>query len=287
MPHVETRLGRWYCEEHGGNGSGERAVVLLHGLMLDRTTWRSLLPPLASQGRVVLLEGPGHGDSEVPPPFTLEEHAEALDDALEALGVERAVLVGHSWGGLVALRYALRRPRRTAGLVLIGASAAPERPARRLKYEAYLALIRLLGAPRWFVRLDVGGIVYGPRARRERPQLVDELHRTMNAHPRAGLVRAALAVIRRGSLEAELRRVEAPALLVCGRDDRTMEPRRSEALCRGIRGARLVVLDCGHTPQVERPGELAAAMLPFLRARLEPRRPERPPASGAEMPSLH
>lgn len=277
MPYAGTRLGRWWYE---AEGEGE-PIVLLHGLMLDRTAWAPQWPELAAMGRVIAFDGPGHGRSDPPRRFTLEEHADALGDALDMVGARRAVLVGHSWGGLVALRFALRHPERVAGLVLVGASAAPEPPAVRAEYEALVAAVRAIGVPRWFVRLRVGAIVYGRRARRERPELVDALHATMRAHPRAGFLRAALAVVRRGSVDRDLGRVTAPTLVVCGRDDRTMPPHRSDALWRGIEGARMALVDCGHTPNVERPDLFDAFVLPFVQERVEAERAARAAARRA------
>jgi 3-oxoadipate enol-lactonase len=281
MPYASTALGRWWYEDLGGSAGGP-AIVLLHGLMLDRSSWAAQSGSLARLARVVVMDGPGHGRSDVPPPFGLDAHADALVEALGAIGVRRAVLVGHSWGGLVAMRVAVRRRELVAGLVLVGASAEAEARPSRLEYEAYLALMRLIGIPRWFVRARIAAIVYGSNARRVRPGLVDELHDTIAAHPRAGFLRAAAAVVRRGPLLDDLRRVRAPTLVVCGREDRTMPPFRSLEIARAIPGARLALVDSGHTPQVERPDQLGAALMPFVRECVEAERtaaPEGRPAS--------
>jgi 3-oxoadipate enol-lactonase len=278
MPHASTALGRWWYEDLGGPSTGP-AIVLLHGLMLDRSSWAAHAGSLAQLGRVLVFDGPGHGRSDPPPAFDLDANASALVDALDAAGVERAVLVGHSWGGLVALRVAARRGERVAGLVAIAASIEPEPPARRAEYEAYVAAIRLIGIPRWFVRARIAGIVYGAQARRTRPDLADGLHETMIAHPRAGFLRAALAVIRRPRLDDDLGRVRVPTLVACGRDDRTMPPFRSLEIARAIPGARFALLDAGHSPHVERPDQVGAVLLPFVRACVESERPS-PPADA-------
>jgi pimeloyl-ACP methyl ester carboxylesterase len=88
--------------------------------------WRGQIEPLSALGRVLVFDGPGHGKSEPPPRFTLEEHAGALADALSELRVDGAILVGLSWGGMVALRFALQAPARTAALALLATCAEPE-----------------------------------------------------------------------------------------------------------------------------------------------------------------
>jgi len=272
MGRARTRLGEWNYDDYGfPRHPGDPAIVLLHGLMLDRRMWTGQLGALRALGRVVVFDGPGHGLSDVPPPFTLEEQSEAILDAVGALGIERALLVGHSWGGLTALRFALAHPERTAGLVIVAGSAEPEPVLCRLEYHLYLAWVRRFGAPRWFARTRLGAIVYGARARRAMPALVSDLHRTVNGHPREGLARAARAVIDRSGVTGRLNEVKAPTLVACGRSDRTMVPARSEDLARRIPGARLLWIPCGHTPPVERPAEINAALVSFVRRVLSAR----------------
>jgi pimeloyl-ACP methyl ester carboxylesterase len=272
MGKARTRLGNWHYDDYGlPRRPGDPAIVLLHGLMLDRHMWTAQLGALRALGRVVVFDGPGHGLSDVPPPFTLEDQAEGIADALGVIGIERSLLVGHSWGGLAALRFALAHPERTAGLAVLSGSAGPEPVRRRLEYHLYLAWVRRYGSPRWFARARLGAIMYGARARHARPWLVADLHRTVNAHAREGLARAALAVIDRGGVAARLGEIKAPTLVACGRFDRTMEPARSAELARRIRGARLLWVACGHTPPVERPDEVNGALTSLVRRVLSAR----------------
>ena len=272
MGVASTRLGTWRFDEYGSaRFPGDPPLVLLHGLMLDRRMWRAQVGALSTLGRVLVLDGPGHGGSESPPPFTLEDHADALAEALDEVRVAKAILVGHSWGGMTALRFALRHRQRLAGLAVVGASADPEPWTRWLKYRLYAAWVHRLGVPRGLAWLDLARIVYGPRARRARRELVPEFVATVRGHSREGLARAGVAVVDRAPLAAQLPLVAARTLVLCGRDDRTQPLARSEDLARRIPGARLVVLPGGHTPPVERPEEFNAALVPFLRQLLSSR----------------
>ena len=148
MAYVRTRLGRWFYEERGATRrKGDPAIVLLHGLLFDGGMWRAQVEPLAAIGRVLVFDGPGHGRSEAPPPFSLEDHCEALTDALTALGVDRAVLVGLSWGGMVAMRVAIQHPARVAALALFDTSADAETRGRAVKYRMLAAFARRVGVP--------------------------------------------------------------------------------------------------------------------------------------------
>ena len=101
MSYVRTRLGRFFYEERGTpRSAGDPAIVLLHGLLFDGGMWRGQVEALSAVGRVVVIDGPGHGKSEPPPRFMMEEHADALLDALGDLGIARALIVGLSWGGM-------------------------------------------------------------------------------------------------------------------------------------------------------------------------------------------
>src|SRR5512143_1197361 len=205
MGEVSTRLGRWRLDERGAaRHPGDPPLVLLHGLMLDRRMWAAQVGALAPLGRLLVLDGPGHGQSEVPPPFTLEDHADALAEALDEVGASRAVLVGHSWGGMTALRFALRHRQRLAGRVLVGASAGPEPWGRWLKYRLYAAWVERFGVPLGLARLELARLVYGARARRARGALTREFVETVRGHPREGLARAGLAVVDRAPLAAQM-----------------------------------------------------------------------------------
>src|SRR5262245_38981651 len=148
MPYVRTRLGRLFFEEHGrSRHEGDPAIVLLHGLLFDGGMWRGQIEPLAALGRVVIVDGPGHGRSEPAPRFMLEEHADALFDAFGELGIGRAIVVGLSWGSMVGMRLALQHPASVAGLALLAARADPPPLSERLRYRAFLAMHRRIGFP--------------------------------------------------------------------------------------------------------------------------------------------
>ena len=148
MPYVRTRLGRLFYEERGkAHRPGDPAIVLLHGLLFDGGMWRGQIEPMSALGRVIVIDGPGHGKSEPPPRFTLEEHADALLDAFRDLDVSRAVLVGLSWGGMVGMRVALQHPSRVAGLAILDSSAERPTLGERIRYRALVALQRRLGIP--------------------------------------------------------------------------------------------------------------------------------------------
>jgi pimeloyl-ACP methyl ester carboxylesterase len=106
-----------------GNGS---TIVLVHGLGSRNQHWFATARLLARHHRVVFADLPGHGDTGMPDPFSLERAEEALDHAIAEASNEPVILVGHSLGGLVAAAEALDHPSRVRGLVLVESALRPQ-----------------------------------------------------------------------------------------------------------------------------------------------------------------
>ena len=269
MAYARTRLGRWFYEDRGAKKSaGDPAVVLLHGLLFDGGMWSRYIEPLSEMGRVLVFDGPGHGRSELPPPFSLEDHTDALLDALTSLDVNRAVFVGLSWGGMVAMRAAIQSPKRVAAMVLMDTSADAEDKTKVVKYRVLASFARRFGVPPFLAHGEMARILFGARTREEHPEIVERWARTVNGYSRDGVARAAKAVvIHRKSIADKLGAVTAPTLVVCGRDDIATGPAKSEAIARAIPGARLEWIEgAGHMSAIEQPEAVAKVVLPFVRA---------------------
>jgi pimeloyl-ACP methyl ester carboxylesterase len=271
MPYVRTRLGRWFFEEHGApRQPGDATILLSHGLLFDSGMWREQIGPLAKVGRVVCLDGPGHGRSEAPPRFTLEDHADALLDVFAELGIARVVHVGLSWGGMVAMRLAVQHPDRVRALGLLDTSAEAEGLKNRIRYRALIALSRRVGLPRPLIDREIAPLMYTRQTLVERPELLDEFTRAVNGYPRDGMARAALAtVVHRTDILGKIGGIGVPTVVFCGREDRATPPAKSEAIARTIPRARLVWVEaCGHMSAIERPDAVNEVLVPFVRAHI-------------------
>jgi pimeloyl-ACP methyl ester carboxylesterase len=101
-------------------GAG-RPVVLIHGNPGSAQDWTRVFGPLVASHRLIAFDRPGHGRSERPKHVdaTVEVQARLLHDALKQLHVERPIIVGHSWGGALAMVYAITYPKEVAGVVLV------------------------------------------------------------------------------------------------------------------------------------------------------------------------
>lgn len=238
--------------EHGD--AGGLPVLLLHG---NTDTWRSWEPvlPLLPQGlRAVALTQRGHGGASKPAEgYAPADFAADAVAALDALGIGRAVLCGHSFGGLVALRAALDHPDRVAGLVLAGAFPGMKGNAA---IEAFWdSDIRHMDGP---LSLDFTcAFQAGCVARAPAPPIVEVAAQESLLCPGRVFrdsVRAAMAL----DLRPDLPRLRAAALLIWGEADGFVAREDQEAMARAIPGARLLAYaGTGHSVHWEEPRRFA------------------------------
>lgn len=269
MPYVRTRLGRLFYEERGeSRRPGDPAILLLHGLLFDGGMWRGQVEALSALGRVIIIDGPGHGKSEPPPRFMMEEHADALLDALGDLDVARALVVGLSWGGMVGMRLALQHPAKVAGLALLDTSAERQTLIERIRYRAFVAMHRRVGMPYGMFVKGVAPLMFASRTLLERPDLLETTYRRTMGFDREGVARSSLAVVvHRTSILEKLGQLRVPTLVMCGREDLACPVDKHENIARAIPGARLVVLEgLGHMSALEDPEAVNEHLVPFARS---------------------
>ncbi|MGC8838661.1 MAG: alpha/beta fold hydrolase [Anaerolineae bacterium] len=234
---------------------GARAeVVLIHGAGGSHVHWPAALRRLPG-ATVYALDLPGHGRSEGEGRQSLGAYRDAVRAFLEAAALERAVLVGHSMGGAIALEVALRYPRRLAGLVLVGSGA-------RLRVAPALLQALREDYPRAVENLVQWLFAEGApeqTRRAARRQLLE-------ANPR--VVYGDFLACDAFDVMAELPQVETPTLVVCGTEDRMTPLKYSEYLAAHIPGARLEVIPGGgHMVMLEQPEPVARAVSAFLEER--------------------
>jgi 3-oxoadipate enol-lactonase len=240
--------------------------MLLHGLLFDGRMWRHQVEPLSALGRVIVLDGPGHGKSEDPPRFALEDHAEALFDIVKVLGIDRAVLVGLSWGGMISMRFSLKHPDRVRAMCLMDTSAEVEPLAGRVKNRLFISVHRRVGLPMSVFNKEVAPLMFGDETLRDRPELVEQTARNTLGFSREGIARASLAVVvHRKSILEELGKVRTPTLVICGEQDRATTPDKAQNIARAIPGAELVMIPgAGHMSALEAPERVNKVLLPFV-----------------------
>jgi len=237
--------------------------------MTDGGMWDEQVGPLANEGRVLVFDPPGHGKSETPPPFSLDDNARALLDALGALGAKRFVHVGLSWGGMIGMRLAVLAPDRVAALALFDTSAAPEQRRDRVQYRAMLSTFRRVGLPWALAEWRILPKFFADETLRQRPEIARRFWNDAVGFAREGVYKSGKAIFQRADFRDELSKVRAPTLVVCGQQDRATPPERSREIASRIAGAELATIPrAGHLCTIEQPAAVNATLVPFVRSHL-------------------
>lgn len=258
---VSSYRGRRIYVERKGAGP---PLVFLHGIGADADTFVDLGEQLQSTFTVLAWDAPGYHRSDDPEgALAPREYGEAALQVVRAAGFERAVLVGHSFGGLVALESLGAEPERVAGLVLIDPSLGHRRAAEKVRDGA---LRRRIEA--------IEGLGPEEMARRRTPELlsptaspaVREAVETVMRRVRApGYVSAARA-IHAGDARCHLERTMTPLLVVWGEADQ-VTPITGLDQIRAVRpdASVLIVPGAGHLPYLEDPALVRDAISRFAR----------------------
>jgi pimeloyl-ACP methyl ester carboxylesterase len=261
-------------------GSGEPVMILLHGFGASTFSWREVVGPLSQIGTVIVYDRPAFGLTERPlkgewvgqNPYSFEAQPDLLLGLMDALGVEKSILIGHSAGGTVSVQMALTYPERVSGLVLVDAAVFSGGGA-------------LPGWLDWLKETPQADRL-GPLLARTLEKRGDDFIRS-SWHDPAGVTEEVLAGYRKPlqvanwdralweltkaarplNLPDRLSELNMSVLVMTGDDDRIVPTEQGIALSQKIPGAQLAIIaNCGHLPHEERPEEFLAAVLPFVRS---------------------
>ena len=248
------------------------AVVFVHGNPGPASDWSGLLPEVGEFARAVAPDMPGYGDADKPPDFdyTIDGYAEHLAGVLDGLGITRAHLVLHDFGGPWGLEWAVRHPDAFASVALINVGVLPD-----YRWHHYARIWRTPVVGELF-QLTANRPGFRMLLGRENPRLstaaIDRIYDAARSWPTERailkLYRASPESRMRGPIEA-LRELDRPALVLWGTDDAYLPWRFAERQQLAFPSARIELLEgLGHWPFHEDPAQVAELVLPFLRAQL-------------------
>nr|WP_036811082.1 alpha/beta hydrolase [Polaromonas sp. CG_9.11]MBG6076076.1 pimeloyl-ACP methyl ester carboxylesterase [Polaromonas sp. CG_9.11] len=246
-------------------------VVFIHGVLNDHSVWSLQSRYLAHHGwNVLAVDLPGHCRSAGEAPSSVEEAAGFVAALLEAAGVERAALVGHSWGSLIALEAASRLKDRISHLVLVGTAfpmkvspalleASLNEPLKALKLVNVFSRSTLAPPPSG---MGPGTWVYGAGMALGRRVLASNLQ--VNVFHRGFKACDSYA-----NGEAAIQAITCPVLFVLGAQDQMTQPKAAQGLIAAARNAgkdvQLVSLPVGHHQMTEAPDQTLFAIRDFLK----------------------
>ncbi|HEY8680003.1 MAG TPA: alpha/beta fold hydrolase [Candidatus Dormibacteraeota bacterium] len=242
-----------------GRGS---PLIVIHGLADDHRLWRKAVPDLALRHRVILYDVRGHGQSTVgDADGTLDQLGADLARLMDAIGLERAAVAGFSLGGTIAMRLAIDHPEKVDVLFAVATSSRVG-----------------TAAAQWYAeRAAMSSAELRPTIDRD---TVDAYHispgeleeglaiRRQSTQDPAGYRNAARAMagLKAAPLDPELVKIRARTLIVCADLDQHCPPRAGEIIAAGIPDSTMeIILGSGHMLPAEKPQELAALVVGFLR----------------------
>ncbi len=237
---------------------GPLKVLLVHGAGGSHLAWPSALRRLPG-ATTYALDLPGHGRSSPPGRERIEEYVSDLLGFMDAVGIERGVVVGHSMGGAIAQMVGLTAPERVEGLVLVGTGARLRVAPAILEgiQTGFEATVRLISEWAW-----------GPDAD---PALV-ELGRRLMEEAGPEVLLGDFLACDRFDVRERVGEIAAPVLILTGSEDRMTPLRFGEWLADRLpRGTFRRIEGAGHMVMLERPQEVQGAVLAFL-ADLRPER---------------
>jgi pimeloyl-ACP methyl ester carboxylesterase len=255
-----------------GPDDATEAVVFLHGNPGSRLDWQPLVAEIGEFGRALAFDMPGFGQADAPRDFgyRIEDYAEFIDGALGELGVERAHLVLHDFGGAFGLCWAAGHPNALASAVAFNTGTWSHgrwhRVARLWRRPVVGELVMALTNRRAW-RKSLSG---GPGLPVE---MIDRMYDDFDHDTRRTVLRlyraTPLPYPAAAGWSAALAELDRPALIVWGASDPFVGPSRAADLQVPFPSAEVIELEgSGHFPYADNPAGTADAVIPFLRAQL-------------------
>jgi 3-oxoadipate enol-lactonase len=245
------------------NPAGHPAVLLLHGLGADASSWTLQIPALTGAGfRPIAVDIPGFGQSPYDGGgWSIRRVAASMAGLMEELQTGPAHVVGLSLGGVIAQQFALDMPHLTCKLVLVSTFAVlrPDNLSGWYYFLQRFILVNTLGLPAQ-AKVVAQRVFPDPRHEQLRNILVETISR---ADPRA--YRKAMVSLGLFTSLKRLGEIKAPTLVVTGEDDTTVNPARQRLLATGIPNAQQVIIpEAGHAAPVDQADRFNRELLLFL-----------------------
>jgi pimeloyl-ACP methyl ester carboxylesterase len=246
-------------------------IVFIHGVLNDHSVWILQSRYLANHGyNVLAIDLPGHGKSAGHCPRSVEDAATFVVDLLDAVGVQKAALVGHSWGSLIALHAASLIPARVTHLAMLGTAfpmkvspalldAALNKPMQAIDMVNTFSHSTLSPPPSSF---GPGTWVHGgSRAL---------MRRILQSNPRENVFHLGFTACDHYSKAFEavtqVTTAQAAMLFIVGKHDQMTTPNAAQALISAVPQAKVVIVDAGHSLMTEAPEATLSALRDFLKA---------------------
>ena len=238
------------------------AVVLLHGFLENQSMWNDFIPELSKRNRVVTIDLLGHGATEcLGYVHTMEDQADMIQAVLAELKIRKAVFVGHSMGGYIALAFAELFPEYMKGLVLMNSTSRADSEERKTNRDRAIKAVKKDYTS--FVRLSIANLF----SEENRTKLVDEIEKVKLEAlktPLQGIIAALEGMKMRKDREVLLHITTFPKMLILGKKDGVLNYEENTNQIENT-DVQLLSFPDGHMSQIENKVETLKAFIDFIK----------------------
>jgi pimeloyl-ACP methyl ester carboxylesterase len=238
------------------------AVVLLHGFLENKTMWRELVPSLAEKNRVISIDLLGHGETDcLGYIHSMEENAEIVNAILSHLRIRKAVFIGHSMGGYVALAFAELHINKVKGLVLLNSTALEDSVERKINRDRAIKAVKQNYIN--FVRMSIANL-FSENNRDRLENEIENVKLEALKTPLQGIVASLEGMKIRKDRQFILKETDFPKLLILGEKDGVLLYKDNASQIEAT-NTELISFPDGHMSHIENKVELEKVIASFLR----------------------
>ena len=260
MPVATINNHQIHYETHGSGPP----LLLIHSFICSTDMWRPQIEHLANSYRVIAMDIRGHGQSGPSQPHSLYDLVDDALGVLDAEGVQSAVWLGLSIGGMISMRAALRAPDRVQGMVLLATDAKSESFLVKLERRGLAQIVKHLGILP--VIIPVLRKMFGSRAHRQQRDLIKTWREKFLKVDTDSMLESLEALLTRDDVSRKLRTVRVPTLIMHGKQDRAIAVKLAKNTKKhlGQQADLRVLKGVGHLMTLEDPAEVNIQISYFL-----------------------
>ena len=262
---VQTVIGALAIRDTATSLTGD-TIVLWPSILANYQIYQVPIEAWIGRHRLVVIDGPGHGDSgPAPEPFTMKQCGQAMSEILDELGVSTpAIIVGCSWGGLVAGEFAIDYPSRTKAVVMLNTPVHNKKGGLKLSDRFVVLGARWLHATRVYQDGVARSFFLQKTCERGGP-MMDAFHQHLQQVNGAAIARSVRSVmLEREPLAPRMVDIQAPTLFVVGRFDAMYPVETLKTAAASLHNGRFEILDTGHISVVDEPEKTTLLIDKFI-----------------------
>lgn len=238
-------------------------IVLLHGFLENKNMWQKFVIDLSPKYRVITIDLLGHGESEcLGYVHSMEDNADVVHAVLSELRIRKAIFVGHSMGGYVALAFAELYPQNTKGLVLLNSTARADSEERKANRDRAIKAVKQSFVN--FVSLSIANL-FSESNRERLSSEIEKVKKEALKTPLQGIVASLEGMKIRKDREVLLHLTPYPKLLILGEKDPVLNYEETKEQIENT-AVKLVAFPDGHMSHIENRGDLLVILLAFFKS---------------------